>query len=233
MYFFFHLLTGLILGLLIGDLLHDRRWVLPCAIGAILPDLFDKPLGMLIFNESIRDGRIFGHTVLMVVILGVIGLLVMNYWKTPVIAGIVVGVISHQVLDSMWWEPKNWLYPAHGAFPRLNDSINLTSLLESELKNPVEIILFISVCVGIGLFVYRDRIVSALARHTGWVRGLLACGAIGLGILSCVFFWFSRGKHFLLYLAWTRPEEFVIGSIVTALAALLLWRWYRKVLDMG
>ncbi|MDD1679205.1 MAG: hypothetical protein LUO93_08520 [Methanomicrobiales archaeon] len=46
MFFFFYLLIGFLTGLLIGDLFRDYRWVIPCAVGAVLPDLLDKPPGM-------------------------------------------------------------------------------------------------------------------------------------------------------------------------------------------
>lgn len=232
MYFFFHLLTGTILGLLIGDFLRDRRWVIPCAIGSVLPDLIDKPLGLVIFSQSIGDGRIFTHTLLAAIILEVIAFLVVMVWRTPVIAGIATGVLSHQVLDLMWKTPKNWFYPAYGAFSRPSRSPDIIPLLVRELKNPLEIILFVCVCSGILVFVYRDRIAAALLRHPGIVRGLLVCGACGLCILSGIFLWFSRGKHTLSYLGWTRPEQFIIGGIIAAMAAFLFWRWYRKMPDM-
>jgi hypothetical protein len=34
------------------------------AIGAILPDLIDKPIGSIIFASIISNGRIIGHTLL-------------------------------------------------------------------------------------------------------------------------------------------------------------------------
>ena len=33
-------------------------------IGALLPDLIDKPLGRVIFASTIANGRIIGHTLL-------------------------------------------------------------------------------------------------------------------------------------------------------------------------
>jgi hypothetical protein len=54
----------------------------------------------------------------------------------------------------------------------------------------------------------------------------------GLCILSGVFIGLSRGKHAISYLTWSRPEEFIIGGIVAAMAALLFWRWYHTKPDM-
>jgi hypothetical protein len=233
MYFFFHLLTGTILGLLIADLLRDRRWVIPCAIGSVLPDLVDKPLGLVIFSQSIGDGRIFAHTLLAAIILEVIAFLVVIVWRTPVIAGIAAGVISHQVLDFMWKEPINWLYPAYGGFHQYYGSSEIIPLLLSDITNPLEFFLFVCLCAGIAVFIFRHPIAATLSRHTKWIQGLLACGTVGLCILSAVLIGLSRGKHTLPYVDWTLPEEFIFGGIMAALAALLFWRWYHTKPDMN
>ncbi|OEU51521.1 MAG: hypothetical protein BA871_09955 [Desulfuromonadales bacterium C00003096] len=38
------------------------------AIGVILPDLIDKPIGRILLGESVANGRLFGHTLLFVLI---------------------------------------------------------------------------------------------------------------------------------------------------------------------
>jgi hypothetical protein len=229
MYFFFHLLTGIILGLLIGDILRDHRWVIPCAIGSVLPDLVDKPLDLVVLSRSLGNGYIYGHTLLAALVLGVIGVLLLIIWKTPVIAGISAGILSHQVLDLMWQYPKNWLYPLYGAFPQPSHSSSIFTLLASEINNPLEVFLFIFLCAGIALFIFRHRIIAVLTRHIGGIRILLACGMFGLLILAGVFIGLSFGNHTLSYLAWTQPEDFILGGIVTTMAAVLFWRGYRKV----
>jgi LexA-binding, inner membrane-associated putative hydrolase len=37
----------------------DPRYL---AVGALLPDLIDKPLGMIVFSSSISNGRMISHT---------------------------------------------------------------------------------------------------------------------------------------------------------------------------
>jgi len=228
MYFFFHLLTGIILGLLIGDILRDHRWVIPCAIGSVLPDLVDKPLDLVIFSQSVGNGYIYGHTLLAVFFLGVLCLLVLMVWKTPVIAGIAAGILSHQVLDLMWRYPKNWLYLVYGAFSQPSESSDIFTLLMCEIKNPLEIFLFMFLCAVIGIFIFHHRIAAFLVCHTGRIRSLLACGVFGLLILSGVFIGISTGEHTISYLAWTRPDHFILGGIVTAMAAMVFWRGYHK-----
>ena len=39
------------------------------ALGAILLDLIDKPIGRILLGESVANGRLFGHTLLFVLLL--------------------------------------------------------------------------------------------------------------------------------------------------------------------
>lgn len=233
MYFFFHLFTGTVLGLLIMDILHDRRWVLPCIAGSILPDLIDKPLGHLLFEDSIGFGRIFTHTLLAVLVLVVFGLILLEWGKTPVVSAIAAGVISHQVLDLMWREPKNWLYPRYGQFQGKQTADFFFVLLNRELENPSEILLALLLVAGLILFVKRASLRHAFLGHrTAW-RGL--AGASAILLCGCAGFIIHAGlmKHLLPGTGWTRPEEYLIGGIVMVLAGFLLWRWGRLVLESG
>jgi hypothetical protein len=44
------------------------------AVGALLPDLIDKPIGRVIFASTIANGRIIGHTLLFSLLIFLIGL---------------------------------------------------------------------------------------------------------------------------------------------------------------
>ena len=59
-----HLFIGLSLGLLLYAWLKEEWIILAVALGAILPDLIDKPLGHLLLNETLNNGRIFFHGLL-------------------------------------------------------------------------------------------------------------------------------------------------------------------------
>jgi membrane-bound metal-dependent hydrolase YbcI (DUF457 family) len=229
MYFFFHLVTGTILGLLIGDILHDRRWVLPSIFGSILPDLIDKPLGHILFEDSIGFGRIFTHTLVAALVLVMLGLVIGEFLKTPIVTGIAAGVISHQVLDLMWRQPKNWFYPHFGPFQGRLTADYFFVLWDGELNNPLELILASGVCAGLVVFVYRDRVRQTFSRYkTAW-RGLL--GAVALLLCGCAGFliWEGLKKQKLLWTGWTLPEEYLIGGTVILLAGCMVWRWRRVV----
>lgn len=231
MYFFFHVFTGIVLGLLIGDILHDRRWILPCILGSFLPDLVDKPLGLIIFADSIADGRIFTHTLLAAGVLALLGLVIWKWQKTPVVLGIAAGVISHQVLDLMWGDPQNWLYPFFGPFGGGYPEAQILVLTFHELRNPFEMLLGLLFCAGVLLYLERARIRRAFSRHKDAWRGLLGAAAFLLAACAGVFIWAGL-KHVRLPLTgWSRPEDYLIGGIVILLAGYLAWRWRRLVLE--
>ncbi len=88
----------------------DFRWVL---VGAILPDLIDKPLGIALGIT----GRAWAHTALVSLALSVFGLAAMRRGSAAA-ASLALGSWTHLVLDRMWEMPAILWYPLFGfAFP--------------------------------------------------------------------------------------------------------------------
>lgn len=86
----------------------DIRFLL---VGSLLPDIIDKPLGLLHFGS----GRSIGHTLLFLLIFTFIGLFLYftHKWKRMlVLAG---GIFTHLILDSMWRNPNMLIWPLRGA----------------------------------------------------------------------------------------------------------------------
>jgi len=238
MYFFFHLITGIILGFLLAELLCDRRWIIPCSIGAVLPDLIDKPLGHIIFASTLGYGRIYCHTLLFFLIIMVIGITVWKYWKSPIFLALSVGIFSHSILDLMWLEMQNWLYPFMGPFGTKLSADYFITLINGELANTSEGILVI--LIGAGFLVYLAHGHSTMKRSARFYRilknimkavALVLCMVsgivIGLGLDKTII----RGmrKMHLAFIGWSHPEEFIIGGIVIAIAAWLVWRWQDRI----
>ncbi|AKB18498.1 MULTISPECIES: metal-dependent hydrolase [unclassified Methanosarcina] len=107
----------------------DPRYL---AIGAILPDLIDKPIGEVIFASTFANGRIIGHTLLFSLLLFIIGLYM--YGKRRDIRGLslTAGSFLHLFEDQMGLDPQTFLWPLFGwSFPRESrDYIGLEHLLE-------------------------------------------------------------------------------------------------------
>ena len=74
MYFFAHLFAGVVIGLVLA--LASRRRILfwAAALGSILPDLLDKPIGLIVLHGSVDNGRIYFHSLIAVVAVILIGL---------------------------------------------------------------------------------------------------------------------------------------------------------------
>jgi membrane-bound metal-dependent hydrolase YbcI (DUF457 family) len=91
-------------------------------IGALVPDIIDKPLGFLGFG----NGRSITHTLLIFLIALFVGLyLYKNYKKTWLLA-IVFGMLTHLILDSMWATSQTLLWPLYGwTFPVPDHRIGL------------------------------------------------------------------------------------------------------------
>jgi len=80
----------------------DYRLVL---LGAILPDLIDKPLGIALGLET----RIWAHTFLF--LFTVLALSLVPAARNARFVGF--GVATHLLLDEMWTQSETFLYPAY------------------------------------------------------------------------------------------------------------------------
>ena len=75
-------------------------------LGSLLPDIIDKPLGMIIL--PLHNGRVFAHTLLFVLILLAIGL---RYRKSLFLS---FASLLHLIEDRMWNEPQTLFWPLLG-----------------------------------------------------------------------------------------------------------------------
>ena len=86
------------------------------AFGAILPDLIDKPIGCILLGESVANGRLFGHTLLFVLILITIGYFLKDH--RDAVFCLSFATFLHLCEDRMWEMPATLLYPLYGfGFP--------------------------------------------------------------------------------------------------------------------
>lgn len=113
---FWHLgLTCLIIVFTLGVRRIDYRVVL---LGAILPDLIDKPIGRILFVDTFQTSRLFGHTLLLVTVVLLSIQLVLRgktarRWFILPIASLI-----HLALDGMWNLPVTLFWPLFGTrFP--------------------------------------------------------------------------------------------------------------------
>jgi len=103
------------------------------ALGSMLPDIIDKPLGLIVFGSP-NMGRIVAHTLLFLMLLSAL-----SFFSQDIrLFSLTWGVQIHLSLDFMWNSPKTFLWPLLGPFPSapLLDTMSFLQMLLSGLKNP-------------------------------------------------------------------------------------------------
>lgn len=105
-------------------------------IGALLPDIIDKPLG-LIFSESLSNTRTISHTLLFIAVISLGGLLLYRYKRKNWLLVISLGAAAHLILDQMWQTPETLLWPFFGfAFVNRDISGYVSGIFESLATKP-------------------------------------------------------------------------------------------------
>jgi inner membrane protein len=128
--------TVLIARYVFRDGAMDLRWLM---VGALLPDIIDKPIASILFHDYFGTHRVFGHTLVFPVV-GLIAVMVATRRggaaRKAAIA-VVLGVFVHLVLDAVWLSPDGFLWPFVGwEFPTVAGS-DFPTLVRSMVANPL------------------------------------------------------------------------------------------------
>lgn len=83
----------------------DYRWL---SVSALLPDLIDKPLAMLVFTQA-NASQLVAHSLMMGVVVLVLSLL---YWRGAV--PYALAFAGHLILDRMWHHTESFWWPFFG-----------------------------------------------------------------------------------------------------------------------
>ena len=86
----------------------DYRLVL---VGAELPDLIDKPIGIVLFRDTFHSGRVYAHTLLFALLILIWGAVRYGRAKKNGVLIVGIGTLLHLIFDSMWTMPENLLWP--------------------------------------------------------------------------------------------------------------------------
>ncbi|HNX16784.1 MAG TPA: metal-dependent hydrolase [Methanoregula sp.] len=146
MLFLGHLVIGLVLGFILYEVFQDKNIIVFCAIGSVLPDLIDKPLGYIIFNSTLSNGKIFFHSLSILILFFIAGLIAWHWFRSNAFLWVTVGVLCHQVVDAMWMYPVTWFYPLLGSFPQGTPRPDyIVQVIRYESSSPTEWIFFIAI----------------------------------------------------------------------------------------
>jgi membrane-bound metal-dependent hydrolase YbcI (DUF457 family) len=219
---FCHLVAGCAIGLAADYRFGDRRLIAAGAIGAVIPDVIDKPVGHILLAGSLDNGRIFSHTFAFILftLLACTVFFRRRVGKAgPVLA---LGILSHQVLDAMWRDPEGWLYPLLGPFvPGRYPEYFLNGLI-AEVSTPFEW-LFGAIVLLILVSAYRPSFVpsssSEPVRHTVPIVAIIAA-VTGLYSIVVAVAGFSNPISGLSGLG----DNLIIGGTALAGAGVLIIR---------
>ena len=127
----------------------DYRLVL---LGSMLPDIIDKPLGIYLMGDTFNNGRIFGHTLLLTVILCAIGYFLYHRYKKWRVLVVSFSAGAHLIMDQMWLTLQTLLWPIYGwQFPEIDLTEWLTGLFEGLVNEPV---IYLSEALGLAILGY-------------------------------------------------------------------------------
>lgn len=88
------------------------------ALGALLPDLIDLPLGTVVFAGSVSTGEAWAHSLLAPSVLTVLVLLATRRGRRRrAWMALVIGMFLHLLVDGMWTETEVFLWPFFGDIP--------------------------------------------------------------------------------------------------------------------
>ncbi|MCM1567418.1 MAG: metal-dependent hydrolase [Dehalobacter sp.] len=159
MIFFGHIGVTLLFAFIIFSILREKIDYRFLIVGAILPDLIDKPIGHYIFVDTFHNGRIFGHTVLFVLLLSMVAIYVERKYHFLGISVLALGALMHQVEDQIWMSPGTSLWPTMGwQFPALSLHDYAGYIFYVLLNEPDAYVPEIAGLIIIAGFIYRFRL---------------------------------------------------------------------------
>jgi membrane-bound metal-dependent hydrolase YbcI (DUF457 family) len=144
------------------------------ALGAILPDLIDTPIGVAFF-ESLRSVRLVAHS--LVVAGGVMVAVVMSTrrgrprkrWMP-----LAIGMLMHLFLDAMWADPETLWWPFLGLDFAAVEATTARSYLTGVLGDWRVWTLEVVGLVYLAVLARRGGLGSGAARSELWATGRIA-----------------------------------------------------------
>jgi membrane-bound metal-dependent hydrolase YbcI (DUF457 family) len=223
-----HLFLGLILGLVIAERLDDRRFIGFAALGAVLPDLLDKPLGHLLLAGSLNSGRIVGHGLLFLGLLLLAGIVLERRRGSFALLAVAAGALSHQVLDAMWAMPVTWYFPLLGPYKPYEFTDYFGNAILAEVSSLSEWI-FLAASAGIALAACRGFCSDFTG--VGHILTRMTVPLLGVLAVASLYAW-AAGIPESILMAGAGPEDYLLLAVVGVVGIIGVIR-YRNFLDSG
>lgn len=148
----------------------DYRIIL---IGSLLPDLIDKPLGNIILNSSLGNGRIYAHTLFFLLL--VLAIAVIAYCSKGKVWGfyLLFGTTVHFLLDQMWLTPRTLFWPLMGfGFKQLSEMSVLTLFSYCLNELVIDPVIYVGEIIGgLILICFSIKVIWQRRVRTFFVKG--------------------------------------------------------------
>ncbi|WAI02429.1 metal-dependent hydrolase [Methanogenium organophilum] len=214
-----HLLIGISLGIFLLYLTRDCRALIYCAVGSLLPDIIDKPIGHLVLT-SLDNGRIFFHSLTICALVVLLGLVIFAKWRHPGLLFIAAGILSHQLADAMWAEPRSWFWPFLGWFSPQYHPLYFQNMFSLEFSSPSELLVIsMAVLLFICLFQAWRNGNTRLFRGAAAVAGIFLTFA-GMAVIAMLVANIFAG--FLIYSEFQSIAICAISFLLGGVAFLLV-----------
>ena len=84
-------------------------------LGSLLPDVIDKPMGLIILPELLgANGRTIGHTLLFNLLLLALGVVLLRSMRSYTPLVLALSSAGHLAMDQMWQTPETLFWPLLG-----------------------------------------------------------------------------------------------------------------------
>jgi membrane-bound metal-dependent hydrolase YbcI (DUF457 family) len=138
-------------------------------VGAMLPDIIDKPLGIYLLPDTFGSGRIYAHTLLFLLLLTGIGFWLFKARQQRWMLALAAGTFMHIVLDEIWNRPVTLFWPLLGTeFTRVNIESWLGGVFGALWAQPkflVAEIIGLAVLVWFLVWLLHRRVLAAFIRY--------------------------------------------------------------------
>jgi inner membrane protein len=138
-------------------------------VGSLVPDIIDKPLGHLFFRDAFSSGRIFGHTLLFLIGLGLAGLFLRRRAGRTWLLALAFGTATHLLFDAMWQNPRTLWWPIMGlTFERGDLTDWIPGMLRALTRDPTVFLPEIAggmVLAALALLLLRRKMVRSFLGH--------------------------------------------------------------------
>lgn len=140
-------------------------------LGALLPNLIDKPITLLIAPDDFGTTRIYGHTLLAALV--ALSLSVLLTQRSTVqrkrAVALSVGMLIHLLTDAMWTVPETLFWPAFGfEFPPAPVD-TFGGIVSRFARDPIAIGLEV-IAFAYLIYLWRQAGLSDAARRSAFLR---------------------------------------------------------------